>query len=75
MSTSEADCYPFGLAAKTLKKQKVLAQKLGGRAKWLDQEWTKPRPIDRKGTGVGRQRCATQTQTEISVVIALLTSV
>lgn len=75
MSTSEADCQPFGLAAKALKKQKIVAQKIGGRAKWLDQEWTKPRPIDRKRTGVGRQRCVPQTQTEISVVIALLTSV
>lgn len=75
MSTLETDRQLFGLAAKTLKRLKIVAKKIGGRAKSLDHEWTKLRPIDRKWTGAGRQGCVAKAQTEISAVIVLLTSV
>lgn len=75
MSTSEEDRQLFGRVVKALKRLKIVAQKIGSRAKSLDQEWTKPRPIDRKRTGAGRQLSVAYPQTEISVVIALLTSV
>lgn len=56
MSTSKMDCQSFGLAVKTLKKQKIVAQKIGGRSERLHQTCTRQVSIDRRLDGAGWMR-------------------
>jgi hypothetical protein len=51
MSSAEKACQSFGLAAKTLKKQKIVAQKIGGRSEKLHQICTRYWSMDREMTG------------------------